>query len=801
MALFWAVTLLSAAALAFEVLLMRLFSIIQWHHFAYMIISLALLGYGASGTVLCFLRSWLHRRFSLAFAAAAALFGLTAPAGFAVAQWIPLNSLEIVWDRGQQAYLLGVTLVLAVPFFCAATAIGLALSAPRARIEVLYRSDLVGAGLGASGIVGALFVFDPATCLVLIGAMGLVAAALGAWHESVRRAVPVTLLAAALALPVVWPAAWSTPRPSPYKELSLTLTVPGARVVAERSGPLGWLSVVESPTIPFRHAPGLSLNAVVEPPPQLAVFTDGGAMTAITKFDGRTEPLAYLDRQSAALPYHLVAAPRVLVLGAGGGADVLLARLHRARSVDAVEINPQMAALVGRDFADFAGRLYEAPGVRLHTAEARSFTARTKGRFDLIQVALLDSSSAASAGLHALNESTLYTVEAFQTYLSRLAPGGILAITRWLKVPPRDSLRLFATAIEALARGGVAEPGRHLALIRSWKTSTLLVKNGPLEPADVAAVRRFCRERSFDIAHLPGMTAAEANRYNILERPYLHIGATALLGPEPRRFLDDYIFDVGPTTDERPYFFQFLKWGTLVDLLRRPVGGLRLVEWGYLILLAALVQAVPLGAVLVLLPVAALRRQAAAAPGRGRVAVYFLALGLAFLFIEIAFIKRFVLFLGHPLYAVALVLASFLAFAGLGSGCAGGLRRRLGGFASRAMGLAVAAIGVLALVYLAGLPVLFERLLALPEAARAAATVLLVAPLAFFMGMPFPLGLARLATRAPSLVPWAWGINGCASVVSAILATLLSVHLGFGAVVVLAVALYGLAALAFAGRW
>ena len=235
---------------------MRLFSIIQWHHFAYMIISLALLGYGASGTVLCFLRSWLHRRFSLAFAAAAALFGLTAPAGFAVAQWIPLNSLEIVWDRGQQAYLLGVTLVLAVPFFCAATAIGLALSAPRARIEVLYRSDLVGAGLGASGIVGALFVFDPATCLVLIGAMGLVAAALGAWHESVRRAVPVTLLAAALALPVVWPAAWSTPRPSPYKELSLTLTVPGARVVAERSGPPRMAERRRKPDHPLSSCPG-----------------------------------------------------------------------------------------------------------------------------------------------------------------------------------------------------------------------------------------------------------------------------------------------------------------------------------------------------------------------------------------------------------------------------------------------------------------------------------------------------------------------------------------------------------------
>ncbi|MDP6884696.1 MAG: hypothetical protein QF830_11205, partial [Rhodospirillales bacterium] len=500
-------------------------------------------------------------------------------------------------------------------------------------------------------------------------------------------------------------------------------------------------------------------------------------------------------------PYHMVAAPRVMVLGAGGGGDVLLARLHRARSVDAVEINPQMAALVSRDLADFAGPLYKAPGARLHTAEARSFAARTKDRFDLIQVALLDSFSTASAGLHALNESNLYTVEAFQTYLSKLAPGGILAITRWLKVPPRDSLKLFATAVEALARRGVAEPGRHLALIRSWKTSTLVVKNGPLAPAEVAAVRRFCRERSFDVAYLPGMTAAEANRYNVLERPYLHIGATALVGPEPRRFLDGYMFDVGPTTDDRPYFFQFLKWGTLADLARGPVGGLRLIEWGYLIVLAALVQAVPLGALLVLLPLPALRRQAAPSPGRGRVAIYFLALGLAFLFVEIAFIQRFVLFLGHPLYAVAVVLASFLAFAGLGSGCAERLRRRLDGLAARAVGLAVAAIGALALLYLVGLPVVFERLLALPEAARVAAAVLLVAPLAFFMGMPFPLGLKRLAAVAPSLIPWAWGINGCASVLSAILATLLAVHLGFGAVVVLAVLLYGLAALVFAGRW
>ena len=267
-------------------------------------------------------------------------------------------------------------------------------------------------------------------------------------------------------------------------------------MIAERSSPLGLLSVVESPAIPFRHAPGLSLTAKAGPPPQLGVFTDGDGLTVINRFDGTFAKLAYLDQQTAALPFHLLGRPRTLILGAGGGADVLRALYHAARQVDAVEINPQMADLVRWDGAGFAGRLFQVPGVRLHIREARSFVEASGQRWDLIHVGLLDSFTASAAGVLALKESALYTVEAFEAYLARLEPGGILAITRWLRVPPRDSLKLFATAIAALEGLGVAAPGERLALIRSWNTATLMVKNGPLTAEDAAAIRRFAEARS-----------------------------------------------------------------------------------------------------------------------------------------------------------------------------------------------------------------------------------------------------------------------------------------------------------------
>jgi len=612
----------------------------------------------------------------------------------------------------------------------------------------------------------------------------------------------VMLVAVSVAIGVLWPAGWVDPRPSPYKELSLALNVPGAQVVAERSGPLGLVTAVKSPAIPIRHAPGLSLNATALPPEQIGVFTDGGGMTAVTRFNGRRDTVAYLDQQTSALPYHLIQRPRVLVLGAGGGADVMMALYHGAETVDGVELNSQIVDLVGRDFADFTGGLYGAPGVTIHTAEARAFVTGTSRRYDLIQVALLDSFSAAAAGLHSLSESTLYTVEALETYLSRLRPGGILSFTRWLKLPPRDAPKLFATAVSALERRGVAAPGRRLAMIRGWKTVTLMVKNGDLSAEDMAALRGFAEERSFDVAYYPGMTAGEANRFNILEQPYLYQGATALLGPGRNEYLQAYKYDIRPTTDDRPYFFHFLTWGALREMISAGTGvGLQPLEWGYLILLVTLVQATMASVALILLPLAA-RRRDRPIPGRERawVLVYFAALGLAFLFVEIAFIQRFVLFLGHPLYAVSVVLSSFLIFAGMGSGWA---KSAVGHFGSggKTVAIAVAGIGLIAILYLGSLAPLFEWMRPWPVEGRIVAAIALIGPLGFFMGMPFPVGLARCSERAPELVPWAWGINGCASVLSAVLATLLAIHFGFTVVVILAVLLYGGAAAALASPW
>lgn len=867
------VALLSGAALGLEILWMRLLSIAWWHHFAYMVISLALLGYGASGTLLTLFRRRLLPRFRASYAVAATGFGLGAPVSFALAQRVPYSPLEVAWNPGELLGLAAVYLVLAVPFLCAGTAVGLALTrfaaAAGGAAGRVYGADLVGAGSGAAAVIGFLFVLPPEEALLALGAAGLGAAALAVLEPPVvarRHGVGAALLAlAAVGLVVVGPrtplASWVEPEVSQYKGLAGALRVPGVRVVEERSSPLGLVTVVESEDVPLRHAPGLSLATSESPPEQLGIFIDADALTAVDRLavpssDGPRPPrekrpsrdsspasassnesspgegspapcppgldaerrssfapVAYRDWMSTALPYHLLEHPEVLVLGAGGGGEVASALYHCASRVDAVELDPNVVALVRERFDEFAGHLYRRPEVRLHTAEARGFAAASERRWDLIQVALLDSFTASAAGTHALAESHLYTVEAVGELLDRLAPGGVLAFTRWLEVPPRGAVKLFATAVRALEERGVGAPEERLLLVRSWKTATLVVKERPFTAEELAAARRFARERWFDLAWAPGMEREEANRFNVQEEPYLHDAARAILagGETRRRFFERYKFHVEPATDDRPYFFRFFEWGLLPELLAlRGRGGTHLLEWGYPVLVATLVQAAVFGLLLIVAPLAVLRRPSrgrgagglADRPGGlGRVAVYFGCLGLAFLFVEIAFIQRFTLFLAHPLYAVAVVLAGFLVFAGAGSAASGWLGERFpaGGRRPSAVGLAAGSVALLAVAYTVVLPPLFDRTAGLPQPAKVALALAVLAPLAFAMGMPFPLGLARTGRREPAWVPWAWAVNGCASVVSAVAATLLAIHFGFTAVVATAAALYLVAAWALRG--
>ena len=792
----FAVALISASALAYEILLMRLFSIVQWHHFAYMMISLALLGYGASGTFLALTRSYLSPRFTAAFVANAALFGLSSAVCFLAAQAVSFNALEILWSLAEWRRLMVIYLLLIPPFFFAANCVGLAFQYFRDDLGRIYAADLLGSGMGALGVVLVLFLAFPLNALCLVGGMGLIAAALG-WHSlgGAPRWWGALLVASA---PVLWLGFQFTGaelKPVEYKGLAQTMHVIGTSRLAERSSPLGLLTVVKSPTIPFRHAPGLSLNSRGDIPEQLAVFTDGDGMNVINRYAGDINTLSFLDFTPSALPYHLLPSkPHVLVLGAGGGSEVLQALYHKADLVDAVELNAQMVDLVRHDYAEFAGRVYENPKVRVHVDEARGFVAGSKVRYDLIQLALLDAFNASSAGLYALNESYVYTVEALQDYLAHLTPGGMLAITRWIRLPPRDDVKLFATAVAALERNGVTNPGQRLAWIRSWQTSTLLLRNGEFSPAEIAALQTFCAERSFDVVWHPGVKAEETNVHNILKEPYFFQAASSLLGADRPSFLARYKFNVEPATDDKPYFFLFFKWPLLPELLeRRGAGGLSMLDMGYLSLIATLIQATLISVLLILAPLKALPTTSGEAghpARRKRAAIYFFAIGLAFMFTEIVYIQKFILYLAHPLYAIPVVLAGFLLFAGIGSAFTARIKPQ---HSLPQVARAVGVIGVVSLVYLILLPHLFNASMGLPAPVKIVLVLALIAPIAFFMGMPFPLGLSLLAQSSAGLIPWVWGINGCASVIAAILATLLAIHLGQTVVLVLALLLYATA--------
>ena len=793
---FFSVAILSAGVLAYEILLTRLLSIVQWHHFAYMIISLALLGFGASGTFLTFAGRRLAARFNLVFAVNAGLFALSSFVCFMIVQSLPLNLLEISWSADQLVWLALVYLLLMLPFFFAANCIALTFVRFPDVLATTYAFDLAGAALGSGAVLWMLHLAAPGGVLAPVAAAGVLAAVItGIEARWLRWSASLAVLGIAVFLLHASPLAL---RVSEYKGLAQAERVSGATVVAARSSPLGLLTVVENPTVPFRHAPGLSIIAPASIPQQVAIYTDADSATMITRYDGDRDTIAYMDRLSSALPYHLGNIDSVLVLGAGAGADVLQALYHGAERITAVELNAQLVDFVRDEYPAFSGNIYRDDRVSVHIAEARAFAARDRQRYDLIQMTGLDAFGASASGLRAANENYLYTVEALQAYLDRLNPDGFLGITRWVDLPPRDGVKLFATAVTALEARAVEDPGSRLAWVRSWNSITLIIKNGELTGKQLAALGEFAGSRQFDVAYYPGMSRDEANRYNILSEPQFFDAATALLGPERETFLSSYKFRISPSTDDRPFHFHFFKWRHFPELLAlRARGGMGLLELGYIVLIAALIQALVVSIVLILLPLAWIRRNRSACSdspwSRGMVIGYFLCIGFAFLFIEIAFIQIFVRFLGHPVYSVTVMLASFLLFAAVGSRLAAAFGEANAD--RRKLMVATSVIVVICVAYAGLLPAMLAHFAGIGGAWRAVVAMVLVAPLAVAMGMPFPLGLRSLHGVDVGFIPWAWAINGCASVVSAVLAVVLAMHFGFTAVILIAAMLYGFAAI------
>lgn len=790
------VFVVSAIGIAYQVTLMRLFSIGQWHHFAYMIISIAMLGFGAGGVLLALAGAQIAKSKRQLLGAAVTLLAISLPLCYMLSQRVPFETFEIISQTRQQLrHLLLLYVILAVPFFLTSVCIALALMQASTRVGRLYCANMVGSGAGAFAMIGLLSVIHPQRLPSLM-ALALLVALLCAGSLYVAYPVKRTVISVALIVAAAW-LGWTPVRISDYKGLSYTLQYPDARVVEETTSPLSVLTAVASEQI--RETPGqLSYSYPWSErgpiPPQIGLYFDAGGVSPISRFDGDLEPFSYWDYVPPAIAYQLVERPKTLVIGAGGGGDVLGALYHNASHVDAVEVDPTVFDLLqsNAELNQFYGDLYNHPKVTPIVADGRGYAQSHEETYDLIQIALLDSFSAASAGVHALNESYLYTVEALQLFMNRLTSDGVLAITRWLKTPPRDALKLFATAVEACEGLGFEDPAAHLVFIRSWNTGTVVVSRAPLDEQQIAAAREFANSRGFDVCFLPDMKPEEANRFMMLEEPYYYAFAHEMLYGDRQAAYDNAHFYLRPATDDRPYFFRFLKWSKLPELLR-TMGWqwAPFMEWGYITLTATLAQGIVVSFVLILLPLFVLSRRPKARRARLWVILYFAGLGLAYMFLEIAVIQRLMLFLAYPVYAVAVTLTGFLVFSGMGSYAADALYRRYGApGAARTVTSVAAIILVMIVLYVAALPTLFRLGAGWSDPAKIIATLVVMAPLAFVMGAPFPTGLQLITDADKRLLPWAWGINGCFSVIGAAGATFVAIHGGFAILVLAAAALY-----------
>lgn len=781
--------LLSAGTLAYEILLARVFAIEYFHHFAYMAIGIAMLGSGVSGTAWALAGGMRHQRAAPWFVWASTLTAVTLTLSPALVHLIALDPTQLAWDLAQWPRLALVYLLLALPFSAGALAVVLALTLEPDRLGRIYGASFLGAGLGAVLALGILWVALPARALALpavVASAGGVVAAYGAARS--RRTASLVWLPVLIALVVFQRPPWRI-AVTPYKGLPQVEAYPEARRTAERTSPVGWVVAVAAPA--FRFAPGLSLAFRGQFPSQTGLFVDGQIAGAIAGWDSGAIGVDMLDWLPSAAPYALGSQRRVLVIGAGGGTEISNALAHGARSVTAVELHPDIARLT-QELAPPVPAPAVPPRSRVEwiVGDARSYVVRAREKFDLVVLGAAGGFGASVAGIHSLNEDFLHTVEAYAAYLERLSEGGVLAITRWLTVPPRENVRVILTAAEALRRRQPdAVPGG-LAVVRTWATGTVLVKPAGFTPAEIEGLSTWATRCRFDLDWSPGISRPAAG-FNQLDEPTLFLAAAAGAAgrAEATRFASTYPFDVRPVDDARPYPHHFVRTRSLRAFVTSDRGSwLPFVEWGSVVLLATLCQSVVLAALLLLVPTA-LRARAPGGRPTLRLIGYFTMIGLGYLAAEIAAIQQLGLLLGHPVYGVAVALAAFLVASGAGSVWSDRVRLARGWRVP-------ATLAVMLLIYSALLLHLVHGLQPNPWPARAAIAILVLVPLAFAMGPPFPMGVRLLASGDPPLVAWAWAANGFASVIAAPLAALVALEAGSRALFLVgAVAYAGSAAL------
>ncbi len=755
------VACISAALLMTELALTRIFSVTMYYHFAFLAISIALFGLGASGVYVYLARAPLGRISParlLAWHALAYALVTTLSLALLVRLRVGLNySLENL------LLMLAIYGLAALPFFTGGAVISLAISRLAGRINSVYAADLLGASAG---------------CLLLlplldrVGAPGVVLATAALGAVAAWAFAPAALRARVLPLAVLLVVAPWVAHASGLVSFDVTATKghAGDTVLFSK-----WNSFSRIAVYDRRHG-DWSLSATYAGPMPDSRFMDidSAASTPIIRFSGDLASVAYLKAELTALAYHL-AQPgfTALVIGPGGGRDLLSALVFGASRVDGVEINPIIANEVMRDrFLEYSGRVYTRPDVRIAVEDGRSFVRRSPERYDVIQASLVDTWAATAAGAYTLTENSLYTVEAFDDYLEHLADRGFLTITRWAL----DGVRLVSLAQEACARRGWNAADR-LAVVQHGKVATFILKKSPFTAADVQLLQKVCDELKFTVLYAPGLPPPQrlaptgAGQWEAAaDAPNDY--ARLILAPDRQAFYASYPLDITPTTDDRPFFFHTTK---VKDQVGVAFGKTMLFGNG----LSALMTLMAISTALVLLfivgPMALSGRSLLGTEWPWWLA-YFGLLGAAFMLVEVALLQRFVLLLGHPVYSLAVTLFSLL----LGTGTGSFLSRRIAeSRVRRRLVAALFGITLLGLAAIVALPPVIRAAVGAPLGVRIALAVAMLFPAGILMGVPLPAGVRLLARRQSDLLPWAWAMNGALSVLGATLAVFIAMNWGF----------------------
>lgn len=832
---YWATALVAGALIAFQIAVMRLFAVGSWAHFGSLVVSLAMFGFGLTSAAMSVADPWFRRRWNELALLSLAAFPPLAVGCNLLAQQVGFNAIFLVSDPTQKWRLAATMLLYLMPFLAGALFLGVVFQRAQAAFNRVYFADLLGSGLGGLALLATLYALAPADLVVFPIALWLAGAL--CWTSATgpaRRAIPVVVASvASIAAHLLLPNWLGVPSlaVSDYKGVSYARKFPDSRLVLEHRSPFGLLEVYESSYLHF--APGLSDNAAfnLEKMPERAywgLYLDGEGPQGIIR-SLPAEETAYYRYLPMIYPYLLRKAPETFVVQFGGGLSTALALAAGSRHVTVAESERGVldAFLDHPGLRAFTGDILRRPDVTVVPHDGRLHLAGQRDRYDVIDLSLADSTGLSSPGGFAIVEKFAYTREAMASYMRALRPGGILSVTTWNKEePPKSVLRLYATMAAAARDVGGPDIGRRFFVVSSYlSTTTVLYSRDGFSDAEVEALRRHSAEMSFDEIHVPGAPREPEDVAGLLRAYREQIfgageGDATAAGGAPaadgeampstrlaraawRAHVDgtwpaiarDYVFDAHSLTNARPYFAAYLRAGDLPRVLDR-LDTLQ-DEWGYLLVWATLALACVAAASLVALPVLLGWRAAfAAQPGKLAAVVYFACLGLGYIVVEVGLIAQFVMALGSATISASVLITGMLVFSGLGALAS----ERVRATGPLAMPAIFASICALLLAYGLGLDRVLDAIGTLDYGLRLACCFLIVLPPAFLMGFPMPVAMNALAMLGKQrLFIWAWGINGCFSVIGAAIVPILATSIGLDGTLAVCAVAYALAAACFRG--